>query len=376
MTTSARKVLVFRSDYLPVSETFISDHLRHLHRFEPVVVAERDTPASHRTAHQPLVVGQGRLGRFLFRHWGYAPTLNRLIELERPSLVHVHFLTDAASLLPFMERNRLPMVVTAHGYDAATHDEHLATFMEGRRLLARRERLIRRVDKVICVSAFIRDELLKRGFPASKLQVCHLGIDLSAYPSPSQPAAARQGVMSVGRLVEKKGMALLIAAYAKLPAPLRAQHPLRIVGDGPLREQLQQQAQSLGVQPEFLGAQPRAVVLDLLKQSAIFCLASVRASTGDAEGMPIAIMEALASGAPTVIFDDQPMAPLLREASGGLLPLAGSVDSLAEALQRALESDALRDDLARAGLQVVREHFDLIRNVRALEDIYASVATA
>lgn len=374
MTTPSRKVLVFRSDYLPVSETFISDHLRHLHRYEPLVVTERDTPAEHRTPHQPLVVGQGRLGRWLLRRWGIAPALDQLIKRERPDLVHVHFLTDAAALLPYMERNRLPLVVTAHGYDAATYDEHLATFDEGRRLLARRARLIERVDKVICVSAFIRDELLKRGFPAAKLQVCHLGIDLGAFPAQPPAAAERSGILSVGRLVEKKGMGLLIAAYAQLPEAIRAQHPLRIVGDGPLRDQLQQQAQALGVQPEFLGAQPRTVVLEWLQRSAVFCLASVRAATGDAEGMPIAIMEALASGAPTVIFDDQPMAPILLDAQAGLLPQAGHVDSLAESLRQVLVSSDTQDRLARAGAEVVRTHFHLQPNVRALEDIYESIA--
>ncbi|MFG6468778.1 glycosyltransferase [Roseateles sp. BYS87W] len=369
----ARKVLVFRSDYLPVSETFISDHLRHLRRYEPLVVAERDTPAKHRTAHEPLLVGQGRLGRWLFRRWGISGALDRLIAKQQPDLVHVHFLTDAVALLPYMERNTLPLVVTAHGYDAATYDEHLATFPEGQRLLALRERLIRRVDKVICVSAFIRDELLKRGFPADKLLVCHLGIDLGAFPPQPPQAAQRTGILSVGRLVEKKGMGLLIDAYARLPEALRAQHPLRIVGDGPLREALQAQAVALGVQPEFLGAQPRTVVLDLLQRSAVFCLASVRAANGDAEGMPIAIMEALASGAPTAIFDDQPMAPLLRQADAGLLPPAGHAAALAEQLHAALSSEARRDQLAERALQVVRTHFDLFRNVAALEEVYASI---
>lgn len=374
MTNPTRKVLVFRSDYLPVSETFVSDHLRHLKSFTPLVVCERDLPAQHRTTHHPLPVGQGRLGRWLFRRWGRSVALDRLIRSERPDLVHVHFLTDAAVLLPYMERNRLPLVVTAHGYDAATYDEHLATFPEGQRLLACRERLIQRVDKVICVSAFIRDELLKRGFPAAKLVVGHLGIDIDAFPKP-QDTAQRSGVLSVGRLVEKKGMHLLIEAYAQLPASLREQHPLRIVGDGPLRAALQQQAQTLGVQPEFLGSQPRSAVLQLLQSNALFCLASVRAASGDAEGMPIAIMEALASGIPACIFDDQPMAPILLEAQAGLLPAAGNVEALAHSLHTALADAASREQLARAGNSVVREHFDLVRNVHALEALYESVAT-
>lgn len=372
-----RKVLVFRTNYLPVSETFVSDHLRNLKRHEPLVVCVNEHAANHRTAHRPLVLGKNRISRWLFRHWGVAPALPKLVRRETPALVHAHFLTDAAAVLPFMERHpTLPFVVTAHGYDAASYDEHLATFDEGRCLLARRERLIQRVDRVLCVSDFIRDELLQRGFPAAKLQVCHLGIDLSTFPSAPPAASQRSGILTVGRLVEKKGMHLLIDAYARLPASLRQQHPLRIIGDGPLRDQLQQQAAQQGVQPEFLGARPRTTVLNLLQQSAVFCLASRRASSGDAEGMPIAIMEALASGTPACIFDDQPMVSLLREARAGLLPAAGDPQALAQSLGTALGDTAERDRLATIGASVVREHFDLIRNVHALETVYENVAPA
>jgi colanic acid/amylovoran biosynthesis glycosyltransferase len=369
-----RKVVIFRRNYLPVSETFVSDHIRHLRAFAPLVVCEHEMPAAHRTPHQPLVIGEGRLSRWLFTRWGLSSRFDALLRDHQPDLVHAHFLTDAAALLPFMERNKLPFVVTAHGYDAATYDEHLGAFEDGRWLLARRNRLIRRVDKVICVSEFIRQELLKRGFPAEKLVVCHLGIELDAFPVAAADANARRGVFSVGRLVEKKGMHLLVQAYAALPEPLRAQHPLRIIGDGPLRGALQDLAGQLNVDVQFLGSQPRTEVLRELGSAAVFCLASRRAANGDAEGMPIAIMESLASGSPTCIFDDQPMAPILRAAGAGLLPEAGNVQALADSLERALTDAGERERLAVVGRQVVEQHFDLGRNVAALEGHYESVA--
>lgn len=236
MTPPRPKVLIFRSDYLPVSETFISDHLRSLRRYGPLVVCQRDLPANHRTAHPVQQVGHGRLARPLFENLGWAPALSRLIQREQPALVHAHFLTDAAKLLPFMARNRLPFIVTAHGFDATTYDEHLAAFPDGARLLQRRAALIQRVDKILCVSQFIKDELLARGYPAHKLTVSHLGIELGAFTDPGLPAPQRQGILAVGRLVEKKGTHLLIDAWARLPAAVRAEHPLLLIGDGPLRQ--------------------------------------------------------------------------------------------------------------------------------------------
>ncbi|OYT85599.1 MAG: glycosyl transferase [Burkholderiales bacterium PBB6] len=367
------KVLIFRSDYLPVSETFVSDHLRTLKRYEPLVVCQRDMPVNHRTSHPVLQVGQGRIGRRLFENFGWAPALSALIKREKPELVHAHFLTDAAKLLPFMAGNDLPFIVTAHGFDATTYDEHLAKFPDGERLLRRRQKLIERVDKILCVSQFIKDEMVARGYPEKKLVVSHLGIDLSAFPEVKQATSARKGVLAVGRLVEKKGTHLLIAAWAKLPEKLREAHPLLLIGDGPLRASLEQQAKELGVTPTFLGSQARSEVMAQLSQAAIFCLPSIRALTGDAEGMPIAIMEALAAATPVCIFDDQPMAEMLAAAEAGSLPKAGDVSELAKELEFLLGSSASREEYSKAGRTFVNLNFNLKTNVAELERVYDQV---
>lgn len=371
-----KKVLVFRSDYLPVSETFISDHLRSLVSYMPLVICERDIPAKHRVTTIPQVIAQGWLQKKLFKHFGISSIFKKTVAKEQPDIIHAHFLTDAAKILPLMERTNIPFVVTAHGYDATMHDEHLQTFAEGRLLLARRTRLMKRVDKVICVSEFIKEQLRLKGYPAEKLVVAHLGVDLAALNPRSTTSDEARGIIFVGRLIEKKGAKFLMEAYAQLPTALRTLHPLQIIGDGPLRAELESLARTLNIYPVFLGSQPRTVVIAHLQFASLFVLPSIRADNGDAEGMPIAIMEALALRVPVCIFSDQPMAPLLKAKNAGLLASPRDVNDLALQIERLLSDSHQAGQIALAGQLLAEECFDLFANTKNLEFIYDGVCAS
>ena len=368
-----KTVALFRSSYLPLSETFISDHLRSLVSYRPIVMCEFDLPAAHRIDIAPTVVPGGRIGRSLFRRFGWAPTLKKAIERSDASIFHIHFLVDAAIALPFIEKIDVPVVVTAHGYDATLSDEALNEFPEGRMLIERRERLIKRVDRIICVSDFIRDELLLRGYPAEKLMTLPLGVDTDAL-TPRSPEILGRGILAVGRLVEKKGMHKLIEAYSMLPLDLRTAHQLTIVGDGPLHGALFDQARSFGVDVEFAGGLPRSEVLERIRAAAIFCLPSVRAKNGDAEGMGIVIMEAMAQGVPVVIFNDQPMAKMLSDRAAGVVAAAGNAIALAQSLMDILDNTEEAARLSMAGREFCCETFSLAKNTRQLENLYDEIS--
>jgi colanic acid/amylovoran biosynthesis glycosyltransferase len=367
------KVLIFRSDYLPVSETFISDHIRSLKRYVPIVLCEKETAAKHRIPLMPHVIAKSWLQRKAFKHFGWSNTFKKLVSIEKPSLVHAHFLTDAAKILPTMERNEIPFVVTAHGYDATIFDDQLNEFPEGRLLLSRRLRLIKRVQKIICVSVFIRNELLKRGYPEEKLIVSHLGVDMSLLNCRIISSMDAKGILFVGRLVEKKGARYLLEAYATLPENLRINHPLIIIGDGPQKYELEAYAKKLNIISIFLGAQPRSVVIEKLKTASVFVFPSIRAENGDAEGMGVAIMEALALGVPVCIFDNQPMANLIQDRSAGLLANSKNAIDLALKIQIILQNPHYADDISKSGRKLAENSFDLFSNTHALESIYDSV---
>jgi len=371
--TMKKKVLVFRTDYVPLSETSISDDLPSLKRYPPPVACRFGLPAAHRIAAQPALVTNGWLEDKTFALLGHSKTFGNYLAAQKPDLVHAHFLTDAVKILPQMERNKIPFVVTAHGFDATMYDKYHLRTNGGRLLLLRRKRLMARATKILCVSDFIHDEMLQRGYPADKLQVAHLGVDLSTLARRQITAAEAKGILYVGRLVEKKGTRYLIEAYAKLPAATQKLHPLTIIGDGPERAALEALAAELGVSPVFMGGQPRSTVIEKLRAASIFVLPSIRATNGDAEGMPIAIMESLAIGVPVCIFNDQPLAKTLQARIAGVLATPKDTADLSAQIENVLVNTTRADLISNNGRVLVEETFDLFKNTEQLEGIYDAV---
>lgn len=371
-SSSAPTVLIYRSIYGQLSETFVRDHVHGLSRFRPLVLTNRIDPCSPaETAETVVVPADGRLSHRLWQ-WGRSRTTHRLLRDRAPALIHAHFLTDGVAILPYAKAHGIPLIVTAHGYDATTWPEVQAQSPEGRLLLARRGALAAYATRILCVSDFIRDELITRGYPADRLVTHPLGVDTAAI-RPRGPGP-RRGILTVGRLVEKKGTRFLIEAYAALPPAMRAEHPLTIIGDGPLRGRLEALATSLGVAPVFAGGCPRDRVMAKLAESALFCFPSIRAQSGDAEGMGIAIMEALALGVPTLIFDEQPAAPLFHDHGAGALARAGDAADLARAMADMLADPVAAAQMAARGRALCETVFDIVRNHAGLENIYSAVA--
>jgi colanic acid/amylovoran biosynthesis glycosyltransferase len=368
-------VLVYRRTFLPISETFVVDHIEGLRHWRAVAgyedrvdagLSPRDTPI-----HEILPARAGRLRRFAYKRLGMNPTLRQVVSHERITLIHAHFLLDGTRVARAALRLGIPLVVTAHGYDATIWDAEHRKYPDGRFMIDNRAALIAAASRILCVSDFIREELIERGFPPDKLVTRRLGVDVKAF-SPSPPPEGRRGVLFAGRLVEKKGGALLLAAWLSLPPILRAQG-LTIIGDGPEMDRLRALANDNG-EVRFLGAQPRDVVHREMQAHRLFAFPSIRASNGDAEGMGIVGIEAQAVGIPVVAFDYGPTRELLIDGQTGLLVPLGDIDALRAALVRILSDDDLAVALGVAGCQHVAERFDLRRNTAAIEDVYDEIA--
>lgn len=153
-------------------------------------------------------------------------------------------------------------------------------------------------------------------------------------------------VVSVGSLTPKKGHDVLIRAFAQLPPSFR----LTIAGEGPMRGELERLARSLKVSDrvELVGHMDEHSIRDLVAGSSVFVLASVETADGDRDGIPVAIMEAMALGTPVVASDVGAIAELVEEA--GVLVPPGRVDLLAAALIQ-----LARDDERRASLGVASQ---------------------
>jgi glycosyltransferase involved in cell wall biosynthesis len=202
------------------------------------------------------------------------------------------------------------------------------------------------------------------------------GIDLDAFtPAPHverDPAL----ILSVGRLVEKKGFEDLIRACALLrQAGVEAR--CEIIGAGERREALQALIDTLdlGQQVRLVGPKPQDEVMAAYRRAAVFALPCVVAEDGNRDGLPTVLLEAMASGLPVVSTNLVGVPEIVDDGVNGLLVEPGDVAGLAAQLARLLRDAGLRHRLGEAGRRKVAERFDVRQNVAQLHNWLAGAAS-
>lgn len=369
------RVLLFRSELLPFSETFIAAQAGAFTRYEPWF-------AGLKRVHEGMAFDECRaillsrsnslrekLARHLYLRTGFAPEFLRRMETVTPQLIHAHFAVDACAALPVAARLGVPLLVTLHGYDVTSADKALAESVAGRIYLARRRELWHRASVFVCVSEWIRHKALQRGFPGEKLWVHPVGIDVELF-SPGSARAREPLVLFVGRLVGKKGCVYLLRAMRNVEAQC-PEARLVVVGDGPLRGALEAEAQSSLRRCEFVGAASPEAVRTWMRRASVVAVPSVVADSGDAEGLCLVVCEAQATGVPVVGF----CAPGIEVVDGetGLLVAERDEAALSEAILTLLGNEALAARMGRAGRARVEQQFNLRRQTALLEAKYDEV---
>jgi glycosyltransferase involved in cell wall biosynthesis len=385
-------VLIYRSEILPPSETFIAAQAHALRRFSPLFAGlRRIRHGLELDPEEILVLTRGntlrdRLRRRVFLETGFetgleialAPRFFHLLQLHHPVLLHAHFAVDAAAALPIHRHLRLPLVVTLHGYDVTSSDAALRSVAAGRVYLRRREELFARASLFLCVSAYLRRKAIDRGFPESKLRTLPIGVDLSLFaPDPLRsrsrdPHVLDPIVLFVGRLVEVKGCAYLIRAMSAV----QQRHPaarLIIVGDGPLLDPLRAQARASAASIVFLGSQPPAVVRDLMYRASVLAAPSIVTPAGNSEALGMVVCEAQAIGLPVAAFRGTGVEEAVADGETALLVPSGDDCALADAISAILSDPAFAARLAAAGRLRAETHFSLAEQTARLEDLYAEV---
>jgi glycosyltransferase involved in cell wall biosynthesis len=219
------------------------------------------------------------------------------------------------------------------------------------------------------VSNAIREIALRAGYPEQKLVVRYIGIDCEKFRA--APAADRDEnlILFVARLVEKKGCEYLIRAAAQLRERQREAR-LVILGDGPLRGDLERLAAELKVSAEFLGVQGADAVRGWMQRARVLCNPSVTAANGDTEGLGMVFAEAQATGLPVVSTLHGGIPEVVRDGETGLLARERSVEELTSHLDRMLTDRVFWAACSDCGKRWVREQFDIRRCTAGLEDVY------
>lgn len=311
----------------------------------------------------------GRLGVELTLARGIGRTLAALSSEERPAVIHANSLHFPSSLSAavFARRRRIPLVTTAHIGSlselpplirtATTVYEHTA----GRFILG-----VSR--EVIAVSAPVAEHvrgLTKKGTP---VRVITNGVDQEVFfPDPQKPERATPHIVFVGRLIGNKGPQLLLEALGQLG---RAGVPFSatFAGAGPLHNQLVERASELGLSGAVDFAGPVIDVAARLRQ------ADVLVRPSQTEGMPLGVLEALASGTCVVASDVPGNSDLVQHNVNGLLVDVRSADSLVRELRSVVESPVLRARLAKEGLRTAHR-YGWDQAARGVADVRVRCAT-
>jgi glycosyltransferase involved in cell wall biosynthesis len=291
------------------------------------------------------------------------PILRRDV-MARCNVLRVFQATGALPAVMSRAAFRVPYVVT-FGYRYAD----LAT-QQGRTVAALRLRLVERIAmrKAAAVIVTTADLASYVGSRVESTRVCLIpnGVDTERFAPDTYPAAGVAPVIAyVGRLVEEKGIDLLIDAVAGLDLPAQ----LLIVGDGPLRAHLQRQAARLGVTATFLGVVDHEALPSHLQRCSLFALPSPM------EGQPKALIEAMACGLPCIASDCPGNRSLIIDGHNGLLFTPEDAERLRECLQRVLRDRDVAMRLGQEARRTVIREYDLTvlleREVALLKNVAA-----
>jgi glycosyltransferase involved in cell wall biosynthesis len=376
MLSALPKVVVFSDHLLYPSETFIGAQARALSGFEPVYAGSRRVPGLELPKDHTYVISQGdfagRLHEAAFKLFGVAPRLTRRLGALNPVLLHAHYGPNGLRALPLARSLSIPLIVTFHGSDATATDLRYAKAPFGHhRYLARKEELQKGGALFLAVSHFIRRKLLEQGFPEEKVEVHYTGVDTKMF----QPASTERDpvILFVGRLVERKGADFLIQAVAQVQTELPAAE-LVVIGDGPLRADLEQQAKESLRRYRFLGMRSHEEVGEWMNHASIFCAPSVKLPSGEEEAFGMVYAEAMAMEKPVVAFDSGGVSEVVSHGHTGFLAPERDWRALAQCLSALLQDAGLRKRFGVAGRERMIRRFDLEQRTRVLETIYARVS--
>lgn len=303
--------------------------------------------------------------RFGRKAWSLSLLYNTNFFLEKRAyeydIVHCHFGPTGVLGARLKEVGAIngKLLTTFYGYDISRYVKNHGPGVY--------DLLFKRNDMILCLSERMKNQLVQLGCNEQKVRVHRLGVDLTRYAfSHGQPRTHRKvQLLTIARLVKKKGVEYGIQAAAKV----LQNHPgveYRIVGDGPLKSDLESLISKLGMRGKvrLLGWKQQEEIVELLSNTDILLTPSVTAEDGDQEGTPTVLLEALAQGVPVVSTRHSGIPEVVQDGVSGFLVPERDIGALAERLAHLIEHREIWANMGRAG----RHHVETYHDINKLND--------
>ena len=302
-----------------------------------------------------------------------ARSLILLLRRERPNIIHAHWILPQGFIAVLVKRFcRTPVITTAHGADVFALRGKVKNSLK--RLVISRSDAWTANSKATAGAAIGNSRM-----PAPR--IIPMGVDVKLFSGGNREKLRSQlpandfVVLFVGRLVEKKGCGDLLRAHALLPEYLKDRTTLWVVGDGDQRRALERAANDLGIQRRvhFWGAISNRTLPDFYASADLFVAPSIEASSGDAEGLGVVILEAFAGKACVVATRTGGISSVVTDGVTGLLVEQRNPTALAQAMERLLSDSKLRARLIETAFVQVAERYNWKRIGEQFEALYRDV---
>ena len=281
-------------------------------------------------------------------------------------IIHAHFANDSATLA--MELSKIlkkPFTFTVHAYDIFKKNN-----VEDKLLPEK----IDSAKKVISISEYNKRYLMEKfNFPADKFVVIHAAIKPERFRKIKRRKSDNH-ILTVSRLVEKKGLLILVEALSILKNKGIAFHST-IVGEGPLEDAIHSSIKNLKLSKNitFLKSVSDEKLDKILSSTSLFVLPCVKAMDGDMDGIPMVIMEAMASSLPIVSTKISGIPELVEDGKTGYLVHANNPCEISKAISKILGNSQLRDNMGEKGREMVILDFNVKTEVKKLVSLWDDI---
>ena len=293
-------------------------------------------------------------------HRAYRLALN-VAKKNRPDLIHGHWVLPNGFIGARLRKTLgLPLVVSLHGSDM---------------YLARKKKIfgsfarwvLKRADAVTACSPDLQEQAVR--LSNRDVALTEYGVDVNLFSPGGEPQPGT--VLAVGRLVHKKGFVELLHSFSQI-CKYYKNSTVKIVGEGPLLEPLREKASQLGIveRVQLPGAAQHSDLPALYRHAEIVAVPSITDLSGNRDGLPNVLLEALASGCAVIASDIPGMRNVITDHQDGLLVRSGDIDALSSAMVELFRDPELRERLGTAARQRAANELSWDVKCKQLETIY------
>ncbi|GKQ43360.1 colanic acid biosynthesis glycosyltransferase WcaL [Companilactobacillus sp. RD055328] len=280
--------------------------------------------------------------------------LNKVSMIQSFDSVIAHYGPNGAAFANLQSIGVAPkveLITFFHGFD-------ITAFVKKNGLLPYKQ-LFASQSKILAISELFERKLIVDGANSNRVSVHHMGVDLEMFDYIKRSRVEQLRLLSVGRLVEKKGFNNTIKIVRWL-VDLGIDVQLNIVGSGPLEEELKQQIadESLEERVTLLGSRTQREVLRHLYTSDFFIMMSQTSANGDTEGIPVVLMEAMATGIPVLATRHSGIPELIDDNENGWLVDEGDVKTAVKIIREMYQNEAILESIGLAARQKVELEFN------------------